>query len=126
MSDSLRSTFEAAVNRRLAGYTFGHLPHRFIVSYFGEIVIPAELIVDNADSFALWKSAHDTVQARIKVKGGNDNRAVGVWYDEDIDAFVWDMSRSFVELQNALDFGKLNRQKLVYDSLADDYERVPR
>lgn len=125
MSDAIRSTFEAAVRRRLAGHTFGHLPHRFIVSYFGEIVIPADLIVDSADSFALWKSAHDTVQARIKVLGGGDNLAVGVWYDEDIDAFVWDVSTSFQRLAVSLAFGKANRQKLVYDSAIDDYERVP-
>lgn len=125
MTDQVVETFKRAVKRELDGHTFGELPNRFIASHFGEVVIPASAVVDTTESLALWRSAYDTINARIAVAGGGDNLAPGVWYSEERDAFIWDMSTSFSRLSVALAFGSQNMQESVYDAERDDYEDVP-
>lgn len=120
MQDQVVETFKRAVNRELDGHTFGELPHRYIVSHFGEIVLPINVIVDSADSFALWESAYNTVKARIAVMGGGDNLAPGVWYSYIRNAFIFDASTSFKDVHEAAQFGFDNFQESVYDSLTGD------
>lgn len=125
MTDQVVETFKRAVKRELDGHTFGELPQRFIASHFGEVVIPASAVVDTTESLALWRSAYDTINARIAVAGGGDNLAPGVWFDDERDAFIWDMSTSFNHLSAAFAFGSQNMQKSLYDSELDKCEDVP-
>ena len=125
MIDQVVETFKRAVKRELDGHTFGELPNRFIASHFGEVVIPASAVVDTTESLALWRSAYDTINARIAVAGGGDNLAPGVWYSKERDAFIWDMSTSFTAKSVALWFGENNMQESVYDSKLDKCEDVP-
>ena len=108
------------IHPSFTGYTDRELPCVYVASFDGGIQVPAShLIGGTAQSQWHYDQAVQAIERirdgyALAIPGIADNLACGLWLDNGV--YYFDVSTSFHDVADALDFGRDNNQISVYDS----------